>query len=114
MDIVKQYCFTTVAIKIESIFLGSKISFQVKLYEADVELIGSGNKKRLLPRPEADTTVSISKSTKLDDDDVVNMEDDNDDDVEVSSIKSEEQEPEPEPEPPKVKRVVKTVSAKKK
>ena len=114
LDIVKQYCFTTVAIKIESIFLGSKISFQVKLYEADVELIGSGNKKRLLPRPEADTTVSISKSTKLDDDDVVNMEDDNDDDVEVSSIKSEEQEPEPEPEPPKVKRVVKTVSAKKK
>ena len=52
--------------------------------------------------------------TKLDDEDVVNMEDDNDDDVEVSSIKSEEQEPEPEPEPPKVKRVVKTVSAKKK
>jgi len=109
LDILKQRCYTTAAIKFESIFLGSKISFQVKLYESDVEMVDTGSKKRLLPRPQIDTSVSISNSTKLDDDDVI---EDDDNDVEVSSIKSED--PEPEPEVPKVKRVVKTITAKKK
>lgn len=111
LEIIKQYCYATAAIKIESIFLGSKISFQVKLHEADIELIVPRNKKRLLPRPIADTNVSISNSKGLDDDNDEEI-DINDDTVEVSSIKSEEQEVEI--ELPKPKRNVKTVPAKKK
>jgi len=113
LDILKQYCYATAAVKIESIFLGSKISFQVKLHEADIELLSTRNKKRLLPRPIADTNVSISNSKGLDDDDDDDKDEiDNDDTVEVSSIKSEEQEVEI--EVPKPKRNVKTVPAKKK
>jgi hypothetical protein len=47
LDLLKQYCYANAAIKLESIFLGKNISLQVKLYEADIELLNSGNKKRL-------------------------------------------------------------------
>ena len=52
LDLMGKYCFTTAAIKIESIFIGSKISLQVKLYEAVIEPQSSGM-KRLLARPKA-------------------------------------------------------------
>ena len=116
LDLLKKYCWTNAAIKFECIFIGSKISFQVKLYEADVELLNSG-RKRLLPRPKAQLTVDV--------DDVDDGENDNEldedkslhEDNEVSSIISEDadvQEPEPEPEPVKtVKKIVKVVKKKK-
>ncbi len=47
---LKKYCYVNGAIKIESIFCGSKISLQVKLYEARVQLMNTGIKS-LLPRP---------------------------------------------------------------
>jgi hypothetical protein len=47
LDLIGKYCYTKAVIKIESIFLGSKISLQVKLYEAEVNLINSGVKKLL-------------------------------------------------------------------
>jgi hypothetical protein len=50
-DILKTYCYVTAAIKIESIYIGNKISLQVKMTEGDVKLLGAG-KKRLL-RPDA-------------------------------------------------------------
>ena len=50
LELMGKYCFTTAAIKIESIFIGSKISLQVKLYEAVIEPQNSGM-KRLLARP---------------------------------------------------------------
>jgi len=46
----KKFCNIKGAIKIESIFIGAKIAFQVKLYETEVQMIESGM-KRLLPRP---------------------------------------------------------------
>ena len=52
LELMGKYCFTTAAIKIESIFIGSKISLQVKLYEAVIEPQSSGM-KRLLARPKA-------------------------------------------------------------
>lgn len=50
IDLLGKYCYAKAAIKIESIFIGNKISLQLKLYECEVELMQSGM-KRLLPRP---------------------------------------------------------------
>jgi len=61
MDLMGKYCFTQAAIKIESIFIGSRISLQVKLYEAVVEPTSTGM-KRLLGRPKAHSKVLEHKS----------------------------------------------------
>jgi len=110
MDLLKKYCWTTAAIKFESIFLGSKISFQAKLYEADIELLSSG-KKRLLPRPKAQLSVEIDDSR----DEEENVQESVDDNEETSSIISDiDEAPEPEPEPVKsVKKITKVVKKKK-
>jgi len=50
MSLFGKYCFAEGAIKIESIFIGNKISLQVKLYEAVVRRLDQGMKK-LLSRP---------------------------------------------------------------
>lgn len=55
LEIIGKYCFITAAIKFESIFIGAngKISFQVKLYEAEVELQQTGMRRLLTTsRPE--------------------------------------------------------------
>ena len=49
-------CFARTAIKIESLYIGSKISLQIKLYDAEIRLLESGV-KRLLRRPAADSQV---------------------------------------------------------
>lgn len=73
LDMLSKYCYSTAAIKIESIFIGNKISLQVKLYEAVVEPVQSGM-KRLLPRPaansmviEASRTANVSVASVMDD-----------------------------------------------
>ena len=50
MSLFGKYCFAEGAIKIESVFIGNKISLQVKLYEAVVRRLDQGMKK-LLSRP---------------------------------------------------------------
>lgn len=114
MDLLKKYCWTTAAIKFESIFLGSKISFQAKLYEADIELLSTG-KKRLLPRPQAQISVEIDDSRDEENiqDNAVDNAVDIDDTEETSSIISDTDET-PEPEPVKsVKKITKIVKKKK-
>jgi hypothetical protein len=75
-----KYCYTNAAVKIESIFIGSRISLQVKLYEAVVEPSASGM-KRLLARPKANSKVlehqnnMISSSNNLESNDQDNQED---------------------------------------
>lgn len=61
MSIVGQRCNITAALRVESVFVGSKISLQVKIHEAHVELIQSNQfTSRLLhfehtePEPEAE------------------------------------------------------------
>ena len=73
---------STGAVKIESIFVGAKISLQVKLYEAVVEPSKMGM-KRLLARPKARSKVLASQNENRsaasaldDDDDGVNEADD--------------------------------------
>jgi len=64
LDLMGKYCYTNAAVKIESIFIGSKISLQVKLYEAVVEPTNTGM-KRLLARPKAQSSImEYRNSTK--------------------------------------------------
>jgi hypothetical protein len=122
LDLIGKYCYTKAVIKIESIFLGSKISLQVKLYEAEVNLINSGVKK-LLRRPAVNTTVKVTSSNvtnPLNDDDdppLATKDDDdtgslkNDDDDVKSDDDIKDTEPEPVKEAPKKKKVVRKAKA---
>ena len=58
-DLMGKHCYASGAVKIESIFIGAKISLQVKLYEAVVEPSKMGM-KRLLARPKARSKVLAS------------------------------------------------------
>ena len=60
-SLVGTMCFARTAIKIESLYIGSKISLQIKLYDAEIRLIESGV-KRLLRRPIADSQVHVTQS----------------------------------------------------
>jgi len=51
LEYVDVPCFVTPALKIESIFVGSRISMQIKLWEAYIKKAGSGGVKRLLTKP---------------------------------------------------------------
>jgi hypothetical protein len=110
MDLMGKYCFTQAAIKIESIFIGSRISLQVKLYEAVVEPTSTGM-KRLLGRPKARSKVlehrsSMSAPPVGDDDD---DEDDDDDSGSIDSNSEAETVPPPQKSSPKKKKVVRKV-----
>lgn len=116
LDLLKKYCHTSAAVKIESIFLGNKISLQIKLYEAEVEVSESGMRK-LLPRrsrPQPNTQVHVNSKTEdysnFDDEPVDNSKDDDE-----SSIKSDDEliEPEPVVKPLPKKKITKVVSKKK-
>jgi len=50
MTLIGKYCYVKAVIKIESIFIGNKITLQVKLYESTVRLV-ENKMKSLLARP---------------------------------------------------------------
>jgi hypothetical protein len=50
LTLLGKYCYVRAAVKIESIYIGNKISLQVKLYEAVCEPLGGGMKS-VLARP---------------------------------------------------------------
>lgn len=115
LDLIGKYCYVKAVVKIESLFLGSRISLQVKLYEAEVKLINTGV-KRLLSRPKAQLRVqSITDSNVTN---PMNVVDDDEVADEVSSIKDEDDDDdEVVKEEPEVKQPVKkktVVGAKKK
>jgi len=64
LDLMGKYCYSRSAIKIESIFIGSRVSLQVKLYEAVVEPTSSGI-KRLLQRPKVVNSKMIEMNNKI-------------------------------------------------
>ena len=45
MTLLNKQCFVRAAIKVEGIFIGSKVSLQVKLHEAEIKMKDSGNKR---------------------------------------------------------------------
>jgi len=50
LSLMGKYCYTKAVVKFESIFIGNKITVQIKLYEAEVETMESGMKP-LMARP---------------------------------------------------------------
>lgn len=52
LDILNKYCHVIAAVKIESIFVGTRLSIQIKLWEVEVRLHGSGKKRLLQPKIE--------------------------------------------------------------
>jgi len=113
LDLIGKYCYANAAVKIESIFIGNKISMQLKLYEAVVEPMQAGM-KRLLSRPKAQSKVlaaqNMSNAAPMGGDD-----DDEDDDVlDDGSINGSDVEEEPKKvAAPTKRRVVKKVGSKK-
>lgn len=70
LDLIDKHCYAKAVIKFESIFIGNKISLQIKLYDCGVKMIDSGRKK-LLPRPTG-SSISVNvavNNNPLDDDD---------------------------------------------
>jgi hypothetical protein len=124
LSMLGKYCYVKGAIKIESIFVGSnKISFQVKLYEAEIESM-DGGMRPLLSRPKASgklltgTGTTMNELKSYDDDDFVpNVQQtddvgslhnsDNEDVVDTEADSSVKQPPKP------VKKIIKKVVSKK-
>lgn len=49
MQLQGKYCYVKAAVKIESIFIGNKCSMQIKLWEAEVNMIEKGMRRLLNP-----------------------------------------------------------------
>ncbi len=90
MSLLNKSCYATAAIKIESIFIGAKISLQIKVYEAEVKMFDTAP-KRLLRKTQPSSSVvmesSSSSSAKTHDDD------DDDDSVKGSDDDEEDEKP---------------------
>ena len=123
LDLLDKHCQARAVIKFESIFIGTKISLQIKLYECGVKLIDTG-RKALLPRPSNTSSLKgeISNSAPLasfDDDDNImipsSITNDNDDagslDIDVNDDEDVINIPPPvtKDDLPKKKKIVKTV-----
>jgi hypothetical protein len=110
LTLIGKYGYTKAAVKIESIFIGNKISFQVKLYEAEYRLMETGMKS-LLSRPK-NTGRMITSETKEEDDVRPQTRPLQAPEEDGGSLHNSEDENEPEPkveEAPKPKKVVKRV-----
>jgi hypothetical protein len=89
MSLMGKYCFVKVAIKIESIFVGNKLSLQIKVWEAEIELLDKGM-KRLLSTPvnsvESSTdSKNYSNNNVIDNEVKVEVNEQDDDDVSLYS-----------------------------
>ena len=65
LDLQAKYCYATSVIKIESIFIGNKISVQVKLYESVIEPIAVGMKRLITSRPVSCPTMEIKTTVPV-------------------------------------------------
>jgi hypothetical protein len=75
-DLIGKFCYTTAVIKIESIFIGSSVSLQIKLYQANVEVAETTMKPVVMARPKTSSSVSVSKAVNpLDEGDDIPIDD---------------------------------------
>ena len=92
IDLLGKYLHTEAAVKIESIFIGAKITLQVKLYEASEIELTKGGMSRLMARPKAITEVKINDSMNPMTDPTENKDDildsDNEDVMYLTKIKN--------------------------
>lgn len=91
MTLMNKPCYATAAIKIESIFIGAKISLQVKVYEAEVKMIDNAP-RRLLRRPATsdDVVMDVASSSSLSSS-TNHVEEDEDDNHSVKASDDEEE-----------------------
>jgi hypothetical protein len=102
LNLLGKYCYSKAAVKIESIFIGNKISMQIKLYECECKLMDTGM-KRLMKRPEGQKRVLTSNvSRPLDDD--KDDKDDKDENIPSDDNASIKDSDDDEPTPPTVKK----------
>ena len=110
-DLMGKHCHATGAVKIESVFIGSRISLQIKLYEAVVEPCGKGMKRLL--RPQASSKVLAAKVGNESINDMLNTsnndDDNDDDDDDDGSLNSDMEDEQPSIKPQPVKKIVKRV-----
>jgi hypothetical protein len=85
MTLLNKQCYVKAAIKIEGIFIGSKVSLQVKLHEAEVKLKDSGVKRLLRSAPPQVEPQTFPQSE-------LQLQKNDDDDDDSGSLKEEEQE----------------------
>lgn len=109
-DLMGKHCYATSAIKIESIFIGAKISLQIKLYETVVELANTGVRRLLSRNPK----VLVANKEQTTAESAIGLDNDDDDDDSGSLHDSSEEEEvvkEEKPAPKKriVRRLVKKV-----
>lgn len=107
MSLLGKYCYVTGAIKIESIFIGNKISLQIKLYECEVKLAESGMKRMMKKRPEGSTKVTMATSKPLDEPGDSKYDDQVNSDASINDSEDEEEKTQVKKEP--VKKVVRRV-----
>ena len=102
LSLLNKHCFTRAAIKIESIFVGQRLSLQVKVYEAEVEEKQMGS-RRLLQRalPNANRLVMQSSGSASQ---MMTQEPADDNEGSLRGSDSEEEEA---PPPPVVKKKAK-------
>ena len=113
LSLLGKYCYAKAAIKIESIFIGNKISLQVKLYECEVKLTDTGMKRMMKKRPEGSKQVTMATSKPLDEPDE-SKDDPVDSDASLNDSDDEDAKPvhKNSPVPKKVVRRVKRVTRK--
>lgn len=116
MSLLNKQCHAKVAIKIEGIFIGSKISLQVKLHEAEIKLKDSGIKRLLRPALTSTTATSSDMPSQAANTTITNTDATGDDEDDTGSLKGdeseEEQERTPTPPPAPVKAPVRRMGKK--
>lgn len=101
MSLLNKQCYVKAAIKIEGIFIGSKVSLQVKLHEAEVKLKDSGVKRLLrasVPSQEVIvssdfSSFSLKEKENDENDDKGSLKGDDEEDEKVEKV----EEPTPQP-----------------
>lgn len=103
MQLMGKRCYGRFAVKFESIFIGNKISLQVKLYEAEVRFLDVGM-RRLLAKP---TTTTNFNNIEIGSDDDKDDEDKDEGSVDEGSDSDGEPTPVVKKTPAPVKKVLK-------
>lgn len=110
LSILGKRCYATAAIKFEGVFIGSRISLQIKVYEAKIKLIDSAPKRFLQTmsssevvydeKSSAPSSSSLSEQKSDDDNDDSGSVKGDDDDDDKPSVPVVQQQPQPQVKAP--------------
>jgi len=111
LQLMGKYCHVRAAVKIESIFIGNKISLQIKLWEAEVRLLEKGMRRLLRPSTKAATVTECDYEGE-EDEDIHTGDGEAFENGNGSVVNSDNEEPSNLPSPPRKKISRKRVVAK--